>query len=99
LKQIRTILETAQEDSLHPKLEHALTRWAERGREAYVEKALVLRLKDHQAMEMLQSNPSTSRYLHEILGPTCASVKERDLEKLYSSASKLGILMDIHMDG
>jgi hypothetical protein len=99
LKQIRIILETAQQDSLHPTLERALSRWAEKGREAYIEKVLVLRLKDHQAMEMLQSNPSTSRYLHEILGPTCASVKERDLEKLYSAASKLGILVDIHADG
>jgi hypothetical protein len=95
LQQVKSILEAANNESLHPSLERAITRWAEKGRELFIEKTIVLRVKNQQVMEFLQTNPSTSRYFHEILGATTASVKEKDLEKLFSAASRLGILVDI----
>jgi len=98
LKQIRSILETTNQDTLHPSLDRAISRWAKKGREAFIEKTVVLRVKDHQVMEVLQSKPSISRYFHEILGPTTVVVRERDLDKLCSAASRVGILVDILMD-
>jgi hypothetical protein len=95
LHQITSILEIAHQGSLHPSLKRALIRWSEKGGEATLEKIIMLRVKDQQVMDLLQSKGSTSRFLQEILGPTTAVVRERDLEKLWSAASKLGIFIDL----
>ena len=92
--QVKSVLERAGESPLPPSLLEALTRWEEKGQEAFIEKTIVLRVKEAQVLEKLQSNASTSRYLHEKLGPTTVVVQERDLEKLCSAAAKLGILID-----
>jgi hypothetical protein len=92
--QVKSILERAGESPLPPSILDALSRWEAKGLEAYIEKTIVLRVKEAQVLEKLQSNAATSRYLHERLGPTTVVVQERDLEKLYSAAARLGILID-----
>ena len=93
--QIIAIFEAANQDKLHPSLLRAITRWAEAGREAYIEMTLVLRVKNSGVMEQIQSEQSISRYLQEVLGPTTVMVKEKDLDKIVSAASRLGILIDL----
>ena len=94
LNHVKSILERASENPLPPSLSKALSRWKTKGREAYVEKTTVLRLKEPGLLEQLQSNYATARFLHDKLGPTTIVVQEKDLEKLYSAAAQLGILID-----
>jgi hypothetical protein len=94
LSHVKSILERASENPLPPSLSEALSRWETKGKEAYIEKTIVLRVKEPGLLEQLQSNYATARFLHEKLGPTTIVVKEADLEKLYSAATQLGIMID-----
>jgi hypothetical protein len=94
LNHVKSILERASENPLPPSLSEALSRWETKGREAYIEKTIVLRVKEPGLLEQLQSNYATARFLHDKLGPTTIVVQEKDLEKLYSAAAQLGILID-----
>jgi len=94
INHIKSILEQVSEKSLPASLFKALSRWESKGLEAYVEKTLLLRLKEPQMLERLQSNQATARFLQERIGPTSIVVREKDLEKLYSAAARLGILID-----
>jgi hypothetical protein len=94
LNQVKSILERASENLLPPSLSEALRRWETKGQEASVEKTIVLRVKETGVLEQLQSNFATARFLGEKLGPMTIVVQEKDLEKLYSAAAKLGILID-----
>jgi hypothetical protein len=94
LNHVKSILERASESSLPPSLLEAFSRWEAKGVEAFVEKTIMLRLKDPQVVDKLRSNSTTARFLREQLGPTIIVVQEKDLEKLYSAAARLGILID-----
>jgi hypothetical protein len=95
ISQIIALLEAAYQDKLHPSLLRAITRWGKEGREAFIERTIILSVKTQEVMDFLQSEPSISRYLQQILGPTAAIVKEKDLERIYSAASRHGILLDL----
>jgi hypothetical protein len=94
LAQVKSILERASEGILPPSLLEAFTRWESKGRESFVEKIVVLRVKEPRLMDKLQSNYATARFLQEKLGPTAVVVQEKDLEKLYAAAVQIGILID-----
>jgi hypothetical protein len=94
LDHVKSILERACQSPLPPSLLEALSRWESKGREAYIEKTVLLRVNEPQLLEKLQSNYATSRFLQEKVGPKTITVREEDLEKLYSAAAQLGILID-----
>jgi len=94
VSQVKSLLEKASEDALPPAILEALSRWERKGHEAQIEKILVLRVKDPEVIDQLQSNATTARFLQERVGPTTMVVQEKDLEKLYSAAARLGILID-----
>ncbi len=91
---IRTILEKTCESSLPRPVDLALTRWAERGTEAYIKQYWILRVQSPDVLEMLRSKKSTNRYLKEILSSTTAIVQPSDWPKLQAAAARLGFLID-----
>jgi hypothetical protein len=91
---IRTILEKTCESPLPAPVDQALTRWAERGTEAFIKQYWVLRVQSPDVLEMLCSKKSTNRYLIEILSPTTAIVQSSDWPKLQAAAARLGFLID-----
>ncbi len=91
---IRTVLEKSCDSPLPRPVDLALTRWAERGTEAYIKQYWVLRVQSPDVLEMLRSKKSTNRYLKEILSPTTAIVQSSDWPKLQAAAARLGLLID-----
>ena len=91
---ILRILEEASAGALPPSLKQAISRWHAAGLEARLERSLVLRVKEPSALEMLQSHPSTRRYLGEALGPTAIAVPEKNWPRLRDAAARLGLLID-----
>jgi hypothetical protein len=97
--QVSTILRHAAGGDLPPSLHRALLRWESHGREAHLERLLVLRLQDPSLLERLRKQRSTARYLGETLGPTSVLVRERGWEPLARAAARLGLLIDPPSDG
>ena len=91
---IRAVLEKTCESPLPPPVDLALTRWAERGTEALIQRYWVLRVDSPDVLEMLRSKKSTNRYFEEILSPTAAIVQSSDWQKLQAAAARLGLLID-----
>jgi hypothetical protein len=94
LDQVKILFERCSEDALPPSILQAFSRWENKGREAHIEKILVLRVKEPQIIDQLQSDYATARFLQERVGPKTVIVKEKELEKLNSAAARLGILID-----
>jgi len=76
-------------------VEVALTRWEARGVEARLERAVLLRLADEELMAQVTSSPRTRRLIHEQIGPTVASVRERDWRRLIVALGEMGLLTDV----
>lgn len=91
---IRAVLEKTCESPLPRPVDLALTRWAEKGTEARIERYWVLRVQSPDVLEMLRSKKSTDRYLEEILSSTTAIVLPSDWSKLQTAAARLGLLID-----
>ncbi len=91
---IRTVLEKTCDSPLPRPVDLALTRWAERGTEANIQRYWILRVQSPDVLEMLRSKKSTNRYLEETLNPTTAIVQSSDWPKLQAAAARLGFLID-----
>ena len=91
---IRAVLEKTCDASLPPAVDVALTRWAEKGTEARIQRYWVLRVRSPDVLEMLRSKKSTNRYFKEILSPTAVIVQPSDWPKLQAAAARLGLLID-----
>jgi len=94
LQHIRAVLEKTCESPLPRPVDHALTRWAEKGTEARIRRYWILRVQSPDVLEMLRSKKSTNRYLKEIISPTTAIVQPSDWPKLQAAAARLGFLID-----
>lgn len=94
LKHILTILTEASDDKLPPRLLNALQRWGERGREALLERGVILRVEDSALLDELLAQRAVARYLGERLGPTAVSMRDRDLDSLLAAAARFGLLID-----
>lgn len=94
VKQVRSILEKLLDHPLPNPLLQAIARWEQYGCEAYLERTILLRVKDEKVLESLRANRRTARYLGEILAPTIAMVKEKDWQELCSAAAKSGLFID-----
>jgi hypothetical protein len=76
-------------------VEAALTRWAARGAEARLERALILRISSEELLGQILSSPSLSRFIRERIGPTTAIVGEEDWEQVIAALGEMGLLPDV----
>lgn len=94
LRHIQTLLAEASQDKVPPRLLKALVRWGEHGREARLEREVVLRVDDAALLDKLFSRRATARYLGERLGPSAVVVRTRDMTSLLAAAVRFGLLID-----
>jgi len=93
-RRVMALVETASRRPIPAPLRKGIERWAERGLEASLETLLILRVRDPATLRRLRSDPSTGRFVEEILGPTAARVRSRDLEALLAAAARRGLLIE-----
>ncbi len=77
-----------------PSLAKAIQRWASKGTEVKVERAIVVHVKDAAILKRLQESPKTRGITLEVLGPTAARINEKDWPKLVSILAEAGVLVD-----
>ena len=93
-RRVVSVMETASRRPLPAVLRKGITRWAERGLEASLEATLILRVRDAATLRRLRSDPSTGRFVQEIVGPTVARIRSRDVEALLAAAARRGLLIE-----
>lgn len=74
-----------------PSLTRALERWEEHGSEARLERALILRLRTPETLQLLR-NSRYARYLGDPLGPTTIIVNPGAGEKVLAALAEMGYL-------
>jgi hypothetical protein len=74
-----------------PSLGNALRRWEQRGTEARLEQALVLRLSSPDLLQKLR-NSRAARFLGDPLGPAAVIVKPGAGQKVLDMLAEMGIL-------
>jgi hypothetical protein len=94
LKHIQTLLTEATGDKIPPRLLKALGRWGERGREAHLERGIILHVDDAALLDELFARRAIARYLGERLGATAVAMRRRDLQPLLAAAARYGLLID-----
>ncbi|MBI5567954.1 MAG: helicase-associated domain-containing protein [Chloroflexi bacterium] len=87
-------LTRAQGQGVPPSLAKAIQRWAGKGTEVKVERAIIVRVKDAAILKRLQESPKTRNISIEPLGPTAARINEKDWPKLVSILAEAGVLVD-----
>ncbi len=87
-------LTRAQGQGMPPSLAKAIQRWAGKGTEVKVERAIIVRVKDAAILKRLQESPKTRYISIEPLGPTAARINEKDWPKLVSILAEAGVLVD-----
>ena len=79
--------------SVPPAIARALERWEERGAEARLEQATVLRLKSPEMLQELRAS-RVARFLGDPLGPVAVIVKPGAWEKVQRFLAEQGYLVD-----
>jgi hypothetical protein len=87
-------LEQAADHGVPPTLAKAIQRWASKGTEVKVERAVIVQVKDAAILKRLQESPRTRGLAIEPLGPTAARINEKDWPKLVSILAEAGVLVD-----
>lgn len=83
-------------DGLTPRvLKAALSRWAARGTEAWLERPVLLRLGSEELMSRAVSSRHVGHLIQERLGPTTALVRERDWHQVVAGLRELGLLPQV----
>lgn len=91
---VLAFLTRAQGQGVPPSLGKAIQRWAGKGTEVKVERAVIVRVKDAAILKRLQESPKTRNISIEPLGPTAARINEQDWPKLVSILAEAGVLVD-----
>ncbi|MFW6115708.1 MAG: helicase-associated domain-containing protein [Chloroflexota bacterium] len=73
-------------------LEAALTRWDARGTEAWLERAVLLRLSSEELMSQALASRPVGQLVQERLGPTTALVRQRDWSRVVAGLEEMGLL-------
>jgi hypothetical protein len=88
-------LQRAGQRDVPPSVLKALQRWNDKGVEARIERAVVLRVKSPAALKTLQTSPKTRGLVGDALGPTSAKVEEKNWPRLMSALAEMGLLVEI----
>ncbi len=75
-------------------LVRAIRQWGERGIEARLEVATLLRAKDATTLDALLALPAVRSAMVERLSPTCASVRARDADDVIAEITRSGLLVE-----
>ena len=87
-------LEQAADQGVPPSLSKAVQRWAAKGSEVQVERAVLVQVKEAAILKRLLESPKTRGLAIEPLGPTAARIHEKDWPKLVSILAEAGVLVD-----
>jgi Helicase conserved C-terminal domain len=93
-EKVLTYLEQAADHGVPPTLAKAIQRWASKGTEVKVERAVIVQVKDAAILKRLQESPKTRGLSIEPLGPTAARINEKDWPKLVAILAEAGVLVD-----
>jgi hypothetical protein len=93
-EKVLAYLEQAADHGVPPTLAKAMQRWASKGTEVKVERAVIVQVKDAAILKRLQESPKTRGLSIEPLGPTAARINEKDWPKLVSILAEAGVLVD-----
>jgi hypothetical protein len=93
-EKVLTYLEQAADHGVPPTLVKAIQRWAGKGTEVRVERAVIVQVKDAAILRRLQESPKTRGLAIEPLGPTAARINEKDWPKLVAILAEAGVLVD-----
>ena len=73
----------------------AIERWAERGGDARIEPAVLLRTKDAATLDALLRIDALKRAGAERIAPNCAVIRPRDLRAIRAAIAASGLLVDL----
>jgi len=93
-EKVLDFLAQAADHDLPPTLTKAIQRWASKGTEVKVQRAVIVQVKDAAILKRLQESPKTRGITIEVLGPTAARINEKDWPKLVSILAEAGVLVD-----
>ncbi len=93
-EKVLAFLEQTADQGLPPTLVKAIQRWASKGTEVKVERAVIVRVKDAAILKRLQESPKTRSIAIEVLGPTAARINEKDWPRLVAILAEAGVLVD-----
>ena len=93
-EKVLAYVEQNADQGLPPTLAKAIQRWAGKGTEVKVERAVIVQVKDAAILKRLQESPKTRGLAIEPLGPTAARINEKDWPKLVSILAEAGVLVD-----
>lgn len=97
-ERIIQFLEEGSGSPLPTSVRRGIVRWAEKGVEARLETAVILRTRDAAILETLRANPKTRDYLGESLGDLAVAVPAPHWEKLRAAVAQLGLLLDVAIE-
>jgi len=81
-------------ESIPPSLISALRQWDQKGGQAKIQPAVILRVEDHRILQALRDSPA-ERFLGDPLGPTTVIINPDAGEKVAAALARLGFLADI----
>ena len=88
-------LQRASHAEAPPSVIRAVQRWSSKGKEATIERAIVLQVNSPAIMKTIQSSAKTRGLVGDSLGPTSVKVPEKNWQKLRNALAELGLLVDI----
>ncbi|HID88379.1 MAG TPA: hypothetical protein EYP52_01515 [Anaerolineae bacterium] len=95
LERIVAFFEEATGGRVPKTLRPALARWVRHGTEVRLTRGILLRVRDEGLLRELTADPSTRRYIREVLGPTAALVAPGDWPRLVQALVERGVLPEV----
>jgi hypothetical protein len=92
VEQVVAFLRQASDGRLPANVAGQLQMWAGRFGQVQLEEVALLRVKTERILKELSVLPETRPYIGQILSPTLALVRKRDLPRLQKELRKLGFL-------
>lgn len=96
-ERIVSFLEEASQRPLPASIKRGIARWAEKGMEARLETAVILRVREAAILETLRNNPKTRPLLGESLGDLVVLVPSQHWQALRTAVAQLGLLLDVQL--
>ena len=93
-EKVLAFLAQSADHDFPPTLTKALQRWAAKGTEVKVTRAVIVQVKEAAILKRLQESPRTRSIAIEVLGPTAARINEKDWPRLVALLAEAGVLVD-----
>jgi hypothetical protein len=95
VERVLAFLREVTEAPLPDSLERALRRWDEKGTEARLEPAVLLRLHDRELMDQIVTSSRLKPLIQERVGPTAAQVRRQDWPEVVARLEAMGLLPEV----